>query len=102
MSGESSLRIFFDTNILVYTDDDSEPFKQAKALELLEAAKRQQTGVISLQVLQEYFANVTRKLRIDPAHGQTGGMPDCALRGYATWANDRWFGDRQSIRLGQT
>jgi predicted nucleic acid-binding protein len=60
-------RTFLDTNILVYAEDLSEPGKQKRALELFEVHRLQRTGVISLQVLQEYFVNVTRKLGLDPA-----------------------------------
>ena len=59
-------RTFFDTNILVYAEDKSEPVKQAKAIELFEEHRRNHTGVVSLQVLQEYFVNVTRKKHLDP------------------------------------
>ena len=36
-------------------------------MELVLAHKRQHTGVVSLQVLQEFFVNATRKLNLDPA-----------------------------------
>lgn len=61
-----SVRSFFDTNVLVYTDDRSAPAKQRAALDLFEEHLRAGTGVVSLQVLQEYFA-ATRKLRVDAA-----------------------------------
>ena len=60
-----SARSFFDTNVLVYTDDRSAPAKQRTALDLLAEHRRASTGVISLQVLQEYFVTVTRKLGVD-------------------------------------
>jgi predicted nucleic acid-binding protein len=60
-----SARSFFDTNVLVYTDDKSTPAKQRRALELMAEHRRARTGVVSLQVLQEYFVTVTRKLRVD-------------------------------------
>lgn len=60
-------RTFIDTNILLYCDDSADPAKQKTALELVLHHKRQRTGVVSLQVLQEYFVNSTRKLGIDPA-----------------------------------
>ena len=60
-----SVRSFFDTNILIYTDDQAFPAKQERALEVIEQHRRDRTGVVSLQVLQEYFASVTRKLHID-------------------------------------
>ena len=59
-------RSFFDTNILIYTDDKATPAKQRRALELVAEHRRARTGVVSLQVLQEYFVTVTRKLHVDP------------------------------------
>jgi len=56
---------FFDTNILVYADDASSPDKQACAIRLIADQQRRGLAVISLQVMQEYFAAVTRKLGVD-------------------------------------
>jgi predicted nucleic acid-binding protein len=61
-----SARTFLDTNVLVYTDDKSAPGKQRTALDLVAVHRRSTTGVISMQVLQEYFVTVTRKLHVDP------------------------------------
>ena len=58
-------RSFFDTNVLIYSDDNSAKRKQSRALELLAEHRRAGTGVVSLQVLQEYFVTVTRKLQVD-------------------------------------
>jgi len=58
-------RSFFDTNVLVYADDKAAPAKQRRALELIAEHRRAGTGVVSLQVLQEYFVTVTRKLNVD-------------------------------------
>jgi predicted nucleic acid-binding protein len=58
-------RSFFDTNVLVYADDKAAPAKQRRALELVAEHRRAGTGVVSLQVLQEYFVTVTRKLNLD-------------------------------------
>lgn len=58
-------RTFLDTNILVYGDDGDEPQKQRKALDLIAEHRQRRTGVVSLQVLQEYFTAVTRKKKID-------------------------------------
>ena len=60
-----SARSFFDTNVLVYTDDKSAPAKQRRALDLVAEHRRAGTGVVSVQVLQEYFVTVTRKLQVD-------------------------------------
>jgi predicted nucleic acid-binding protein len=59
------VRSFFDTNVLVYADDKAAPAKQRKALDLVADHRRAKTGVVSLQVLQEYFVTVTRKLQLD-------------------------------------
>lgn len=61
MSGGS----FLDTNVLVYTDDNSEPARKAAAIALVGDTMRTRSGVISVQVLQEYFAVATRKLGVD-------------------------------------
>jgi predicted nucleic acid-binding protein len=58
-------RSFLDTNILVYSDDPRDPAKQAKALDLITDHLRLRTGVVSLQVLHEYFVSATGKLKLD-------------------------------------
>ena len=60
-------RSFFDTNVLVYADDKAASAKQRLAIELLAEHRRAGTGVVSLQVLQEYFVTITRKLNVDPS-----------------------------------
>jgi predicted nucleic acid-binding protein len=60
-------RFFLDTNVVAYADDLDVPAKQAVALRLLEQAYGESAGVISLQVLQEYFVTATRKLGVAPA-----------------------------------
>jgi predicted nucleic acid-binding protein len=51
----------------VYTDDQANPAKQKQALDILNVHKQSASGVVSLQVLQEYFVTVTRKYGVDPA-----------------------------------
>ncbi len=60
-----TVRSFFDTNVLVYADDKASPAKQRRAVELVAEHRRAGTGVVSLQVLQEYFVTVTRKLGVE-------------------------------------
>jgi predicted nucleic acid-binding protein len=62
---EKTSRAFLDTNVLVYSDDPRDPGKQLKALNLIEDHLRLRTGVVSLQVLQEYFVTTTGKLKLD-------------------------------------
>jgi predicted nucleic acid-binding protein len=56
-----SERRFFDTNILVYADDASEPEKRKAAVKLLSThLLADQTAVLSTPVPQEYFAAAMR------------------------------------------
>lgn len=55
-------RVFVDTNILVYAYDRSEPKKQEQALEVLDRLAVSETGVISTQVLAEFYVAVTREI----------------------------------------
>jgi predicted nucleic acid-binding protein len=57
-------RSFLDTNILVYTDDHSQPAKRSEAIDLVKRCRRARKAVLSSQVLQEYFVITTRKLRV--------------------------------------
>lgn len=57
---------FLDTNVLVYTDDHSQPEKRSTALALVKRCYRDRNAVVSTQVLQEYFVITTRKLRVEP------------------------------------
>ena len=57
-----SARIFVDTNVLVYAYDRSEPEKQHLAFTLLDRLAMTKVGMISTQVLAEFFVSVTRKL----------------------------------------
>ncbi|MGA2697245.1 MAG: PIN domain-containing protein [Terriglobales bacterium] len=62
-----SVRSFFDSNVLVYADDQTATAKQKRTLSLVAEHRRAGTGVVSLQVLQEYFVTVTRKFYVDAA-----------------------------------
>jgi predicted nucleic acid-binding protein len=55
--------VFVDTNVLVYARDASEPRKQPRAAAWMEHLWRARRGRISIQVLQEYYATVTGKLK---------------------------------------
>ncbi|MEA1911586.1 MAG: PIN domain-containing protein [Spirochaetota bacterium] len=56
-------KIFFDTNILVYSNDSSEKVKQKIARDIIRKSLIKQNGVISVQVLSEFWVTVTRKLK---------------------------------------
>ena len=57
-----SNKIFVDTNILVYCFDNSDMNKKEKAVRIIEDLWDEASGVLSLQVLKEFFVTVTAKL----------------------------------------
>ena len=61
---------FFDTNVLVYADDQSAAAKRETAIRLIAEHLRQGTAVVSIQVLQEYFSAATRKLGVPAEFAQ--------------------------------
>ncbi len=68
-----SARSFFNTNVLVYADDKAAPAKQKRAVDLVAEYRRARTGVVSRQVLEEYFVTVTRRLGVDPSTARRKG-----------------------------
>ncbi len=65
-------RILVDTNVVVYAYDRSESARQAQAMQVLDDLIVSRTGVISAQVLIEFFNAVTRRiaapLTLEEAH----------------------------------
>ena len=62
-----------DTNVLVYAYDRSEPEKRAQAIEILDALVKNGSGVLSPQILSEFYTVATRKLAapLTPQEGYT-------------------------------
>jgi predicted nucleic acid-binding protein len=65
----STATVFVDTNVLVYARDLDEPSKSVRAAAWMEALWRCRRGRVSYQVLNEYYATVTQRLR-EPATAQ--------------------------------
>ena len=65
MSGDRKKRVFFDSNIIVYAQDATEPWKREKAQTLICDAFADDTAVISGQVLGETFVTLVKKLGLD-------------------------------------
>lgn len=63
MSAGNSL-VFVDTNVLLYAVDLTDPRKQAIAADWLERLWEGGTGRLSWQVLNEFYWNGTRKLKL--------------------------------------
>jgi len=56
-------RTFVDTNVLIYAHDVDSKAKHGIAKNILRELWSERTGVLSMQVLQEFYVNVTRKIR---------------------------------------
>lgn len=61
-----TIKTFVDTNVLVYSIDRHNPRKQRQARALLAQLEHEHTGVISTQVLQEFYVASVKKLGVDP------------------------------------
>jgi len=57
-------RVFVDTNVFVYADDDGTPAKRDRARTVLADLVPTGRAVVSTQVLQEFFVVATKKLGI--------------------------------------
>lgn len=68
MNVDPQVQYFLDTNILVYAYDHSAGQKHALASQLMEACWEHENGCLSIQVLQEFFVTVTRKIAIPLDH----------------------------------
>jgi predicted nucleic acid-binding protein len=72
---------FVDTNVLLYAHDRSAGPKREIASALLADLWGTRTGVLSTQVLQEFYVNATRKLAKPLPAARARAM----VRRYATW-----------------
>jgi len=59
-------KIFIDTNILIYSIDPFDPAKRQRCRALLKTLKNDLRGVISTQVMQEFYVAATKKLGAEP------------------------------------
>jgi predicted nucleic acid-binding protein len=74
-------KIFVDTNVLVYGHDVDAGQKHKIAQDLLIDLWNNRTGVLSVQVLQEFYVTVTRKL-VNPLSAKEARN---IIRNYLTW-----------------
>lgn len=63
---------FFDTSVLLYADDADAGAKTGIARDLLRRAMVGRTGVISTQVLQEFYVDARKTLKLDGAAARAG------------------------------
>jgi len=77
-------RIFVDTNVLVYAHDVDAKAKHEAAKSILQGLWSERTGVLSMQVLQEFYVNVTRKI----PHPITKESARLVVSTYTIWCAD--------------
>src|ERR1700722_239111 len=80
MSGKT----FIDTNILIYAHDTDAGAKHQIAKSVLRNLWSERTGVLSVQVLQEFYVNVTRKIS-SPLSKNLAGL---VVSSYAIWCTE--------------
>ena len=74
-------RTFVDTNVLIYAHDADAGRKHEIAKNLLLELWAERSGILSMQVLQEFYVNVTRKIRTPLPRSSARGV----VNAYAPW-----------------
>jgi predicted nucleic acid-binding protein len=77
MPGE---RVFVDTNLFIYAQDEDEPAKRSVAQRLIEQLAAEERAVISTQVLSEYVVAARRKLGLSLAVCREAVLLMCQLQ----------------------
>jgi len=77
-------KTFIDTNVLMYAHDVAAGTKHQIAEMVLRELWNEQAGVLSVQVLQEFYVNVTRKIPV-PLSKE---MARQVVSSYAIWCTE--------------
>jgi predicted nucleic acid-binding protein len=77
-------KTFIDTNVLIYAHDTDAGAKHEIAKTVLRNLWRERTGLLSVQVLQEFYVNVTRK--ISPPLSKD--LARLVVSSYAIWCTE--------------
>lgn len=77
-------KTFVDTNVLIYAHDVDAGRKHEIARDLLRTLWIERTGMLSTQVLQEFYVNATRKIRKPLTKPEARSVVDT----YAPWCVD--------------
>lgn len=74
-------KVFLDTNILIYAHDLDAGIKHNIALQIVKDLWENKNGVLSTQILQEFYINVTKKIPspISPLEARE------IIRAYLNW-----------------
>src|SRR3984957_3443092 len=91
-------RFFLDTNIFVYSFDASSPKKAAQARKLIRSAIETRSGIVSYQVLQEFF-NVALVRFANRRFCNRGSMWSSLQRRLSGWTADWKRDDLQPLCL---
>lgn len=73
--------VFVDTNVLIYAHDADSGEKHQIANDLVQQLLRDRTGVLSTQILEEFYAKITRKMWHTIPRARAREL----LSGYAHW-----------------
>jgi predicted nucleic acid-binding protein len=76
-----SVKTFVDSNILIYAHDLDAGPKNTKAANILESLWEENLGVLSTQILQEFYVNATRKI----AHPLPRNSARAVVELYSVW-----------------
>ncbi len=77
-------KVFVDTNILIYAHDTDQKAKHSVARKLITELLQDRRLVVSPQVLQEFYVNVTRKIRKPLAKAIARDI----VRDFSVWSID--------------
>jgi predicted nucleic acid-binding protein len=77
-------KTFVDTNVLIYAHDVDAKGKHHAARAILTQLWSERCGIVSMQVLQEFYVNATRKIA-RPLPKESGRL---VVRTYAVWCVD--------------
>ena len=80
--------VFVDTNVLISAEDGAEADKQHSALDWIERLWRARSGRLSTQVLNEFYVNVTRKLKPAMPQGDARARVRRYAAGWNPWQID--------------
>jgi predicted nucleic acid-binding protein len=83
--------VFVDTNVLLYSEDVADATKHRRARDWLQVLWQRRCGRLSMQVLNEFYVNATRKLR--PA--MPAGDARAEVRRYQRW--QPWINDHATV-----
>ena len=84
MTSGTSDRTLVDTNVLIYAHDVDAGRKHEVAKHLLRTLWDERAGILSTQMLQEFYVNATRKVRKPLTKAEARGVVDT----YAPWCVD--------------